>query len=74
MIKNERLQPITLGEYERRIMNITIYDTLNEEQKNWLDYFMFTYEYSFSDFVLKQEDQCLIIIINTGTEIKQIKI
>ena len=66
--------PITLGEYERYNKNKSMYETLSKERKDWLDYFMFSYNYTFSDFVLKYDNDDLWVIINTGKTIKEFKI
>lgn len=66
--------PITIGEYERYNNNKQIFNELNKERQEWLEYFMFSYNYTFSDFVMKKCDNELWVIINTGKDKKEFKI
>ena len=73
-MKDEIKCPITLGEYERYNKNKNIFETLSKERREWIEYFMFSYNYTFSDFVLKYDNDDLWVIINTGKTIKEFKI
>lgn len=63
--------PITLGEFNRLISNRTIYDKLNDEQKDWLDDFLCRHDFSLKKCVLKLEGGVLWVIINTENSVKQ---
>lgn len=69
--------PITLGEYERVVKNLKVYEVINEEQKKWLVEFLNEYNYDLKNVVLKIEkldysdDVVLWVILNTGNSVKQ---
>lgn len=69
--------PITLGEYERVVKNLKVYEVINEEQKKWLVEFLNGYNYDLKNVVLKIEkldysdDVVLWVILNTGNSVKQ---
>lgn len=63
--------PISLGEFNRLISNRTIYDNLNDEQKDWLDDFLCRHDFSLKKCVLKLEGGVLWVIINTENSVKQ---
>ena len=73
-MRDEIKCPITLGEYERYVKNKAIFDSLPKEKRDWVEYFMFTYEYLLSDFVMKLVGDELWVIINTGKTVKEFKI
>ena len=64
--------PITLGEFNRVVKNIAVYDSLNEKQVEWLDQFMSKNKYEFKSVVLKKdEENVLWVIINTHNSVRQ---
>ena len=69
--------PITLGEYERVVKNLKVYEVINEEQKKWLVEFLNEYNYDLKNVVLKIEkldysdDVVLWVILNTGNSVKE---
>lgn len=69
--------PITLGEYERVVKNLNVYNIINEEQKDWLHEFLDKHKCNLRTVVLKVEeldysdDVVLWVVMNTGNSIKQ---
>lgn len=63
--------PCTLGEYNRLIKNLEVYDNINSEQKEWFESFMDDNKYKFGDVVLQLNQDVLWVIINTGKSVKE---
>lgn len=63
--------PVTLGEYERVVKNKKVYENLNDEQKEWLEYYFNEYNYNFKNSVLDLKEGVLWLIINTTNSIRE---
>ena len=63
--------PLTLGEFNRVVANMEVYNNLNVEQKDWLDDFLENHDFNLKTCVLKIEEGVLWVIINTGNSVKQ---
>ena len=70
-MKKELGCPFTLGEYNRLIKNLRVYDKISNEQKEWLEGFMDKNNYKLKSVVLQLVDNVLWVITNTGNSIKQ---
>lgn len=64
--------PITIGEFNRLVKNLNVCKNINEEQNEWLEYYMDKNNYKLKDVVLKlDENNVLFIIINTTNSVRQ---
>ena len=70
-MKKELGCPFTLGEYNRLIKNLKVYDNISAEQKEWLDEYMNVNKYELKNVVLRLVDNVLWLITNTGNSIRQ---
>lgn len=61
----------SLGEYERLIWNLDVYNRINQDQKDWLEEFMNNHEYNLKEVVLQINEGVLWIIINTKNSVRQ---
>lgn len=71
-MKKEIGGKITIREYNRLMKNLNIYDNnLNNDQKDWLNFFMNENDYSLKEVVLQMDEGVLWVIINTGNSVKE---
>ena len=62
---------ITLGEYNKLMKNMNVYNKLNQEQKAWLEEFADKYNYELTKVVLQLIDGVLWVVINTRNSVKE---
>ena len=70
-MKKELGCPFTLGEHNRLIKNLKVYDNISAEQKEWLDEYMNNNKCELKNVVLQLVDNVLWLITNTGNSIRQ---
>lgn len=70
-MKKEIGCPVTVGEFNRLMKNIHVYDELNIEQKDWLEEFMDRYNYELKKVLLQLIDGVLWVVINTKNSVRE---
>ena len=70
-MKKEIGCPITLGDFNRLMKNLHVYKELNQEQKEWLEYYMDRHNLDLKKVVLNIIDGVLWVIINTKNSVRE---